>query len=94
MRIDEKYRDEFIEKYSKTFKEYYNNEEIKQGFFKKASKNELKLLLFNKPEYKKLINALALKKDKKAQRQKAFSVRINPSRVSIVLFNKHLVEIG
>lgn len=94
IRIDEQFREEFIDKYQKTFKIYFENGEIQKGFYKKADKRELDLLLNNKTKYGKLINDLAFKQRQKEKRRKLFSVRINPSRVSIVLFGKQIVEIG
>lgn len=93
LRIADNYKEEFIEKYSQTFKAYLENGEINKNFYKKDNKKELDLLLNNKAEYLKYIDKLSIKQKAKEQRQKLFSVRINASRVSVVLFGKHLVEI-
>lgn len=93
-RIDASLRDEFIDKYQKTFKEYFENNEIREGFYKKANKQELNLLLNNKAEYRKFIDNLAIKHEKKEERRKMFSIRINSSRISIVLFGKQILEVG
>lgn len=94
-RIDESFRDEFIERYHDTFKRFYDNGEITRDFYKKKdNKKELNLLLKDKSGYRRYIDAIALKEEKKQNRRKLFSVRINPSRVSIVLFGKQILEIG
>ena len=94
IRIEEKYREEFIDKYQKTFKQYYENGEIKEEFYKKAKKEELLLLLNDKAKYLDFIKNEELRKKQKEKRQKFCSIRINSSRISIVLFGKQIVEIG
>ncbi len=94
IRIDSQYRDEFIELFSKTFCEYYAKGEIREKFYKKINKNEFQMLLNNKQKYRKYIDKLALNYEKKEKRRKNFSIRINLSRVSIVLFGKQIVEFG
>ena len=94
IRIDENFKDEFIDKYQKTFKEYFDNNLIGKGFYKKVKTSEFKMLLENKSEFREYIDKLALKQEKKRERQKMFSVRINLSRISIVLFGKRVLEIG
>jgi len=94
IRIEEKYREEFIDKYQKTFKQYYENGEIKEEFYKKAKKEELLLLLNDKAKYLDFIKNEELRKKQKEKRQKFCSIRINSSRVSVVLFGKQIVEIG
>lgn len=94
VRIDECYKDEFIEKYQQTFKEYVDNNEIQKDFYIKASKIELQMLLNDKKAYKKFIDEITRKHQEKNKRRKLFSIRINSSRVSIVLFGKQIVEIG
>lgn len=42
----------------------------------------------------KVINKQNKKQQEKAKRRKMFSIRINSSRISIVLFGKQIVEIG
>lgn len=93
-RIDKKFRDDFIDKYQKTFKEFWDKNEIKKGFYKKSSKKELKMLLNNKDAYRKFIDDYDLRLQKSLNRRKNFSIRINPSRISIVLFGKQIIEIG
>lgn len=92
IRIDESFRAEFIDKYRQTFKEYIDNNEIGSGFYKKGSRKELSLLLNDKEKYIKLINTLAVKQKRREKRRKMFSVRINTSRASIILFGKQILE--
>lgn len=94
IRIDDCFKDEFIDKYQTTFKEYVENNEIKNEFYIKANKNELQMLLNDKKTYRKLIDEITKKQQEKAKRRKMFSIRINSSRISIVLFGKQIVEIG
>ena len=94
VRIDECYKDEFIDKYQQTFKGYVDNNEIQKDFYIKASKKELQMLLNDKQSYRKLIDEITKKQNEKSKRRKMFSIRINSSRVSIVLFGKQIVEIG
>ena len=94
-RIDESFRDEFIERYHDTFKRFYDNGEITRNFYKKrGNKKELQLLIEDKLGYRNYIDKVALKEDRKQNRRKLFSVRINSSRVSIILFGKQILEIG
>ncbi len=93
-RIDEKYREEFIEEFAETFKKYYENNEIGKDFFKKINKKEFNMLLNDKAGFKKHVDKLVQKAKSKAERRKMFSVNINLSRISIVLFGKHIVEIS
>lgn len=94
IRIEKQFRDEFIEKFQKTFKDYFDKGEIKAGFFKKINKKEFELLLCNKEKYRNLIDSEEIKKAQKEKRQKQFSIRISPSRISIVLFGKQILEIS
>ena len=94
VRIDECYKDEFIDKYQQTFKEYIDNNEIQKDFYIKASKKELQMLLNDEKSYKKFIDEVTRKHQEKNKRRKLFSIRINSSRVSIVLFGRQIVEIG
>ena len=94
IKFDEKYREEFIEKFAETFKKYYENNEIGKDFFKKINKKEFNMLLNDKAGFKKHVDKLVQKAKSKAERRKMFSVNINLSRISIVLFGKHIVEIS
>ncbi len=94
VRIDECYKDEFIEKYQQTFQEYVDNNEIQNDFYIKASKNELQILLNDKKAYRKFIDEVTRKHQEKNKRRKLFSIRINSSRISIVLFGKQIWEIA
>lgn len=94
LRIDEAFLDDFIERFQQEIKKYYDNGDIKNNFYKKVKKEELQLLLNDKEKFKEYIREFAQKQEKKAKRQKLFSVRINTSRVSVVLFGKQILEIG
>lgn len=92
LRIDPSYRKDFIEVFQTTFSEFYKNGEIGKNFYKKVKKSELDLLLKDKTKFETYINKLAIKEEEKNKRRKLFSIRINSSRVSIVLFGKQIVR--
>ncbi len=92
-RIDSSFRNEFIDKFSDTFKEYYMNGEIDENFYKKISKKEFNSLIKNKKNYISKIQSTLDKETIKIKRRKLFSIRINPSRISIVLFGRQVVEV-
>ena len=93
-RIDEQFRPEFIEIFAETFKKYYEADEITNEFYKKVKKSEFELLLSDKIAFFNYINEVVEKENSNNKRRKLFSVRINFSRVSIILFGKQIVEIG
>ncbi len=90
-RLDEVFREKFIDVFAETFSEYYNAGEITKEFFKKINKKEFELLLLDIDKFKKHINKIICKKRKRAERKKMFSIRINLSRISIVLFGKKIL---
>ena len=92
-RIDEQFRDEFIEVFAKTFAEFEKNGDLDKEFYSKVSKKEVKLLLNDRVKFKNLCDRMSKKEVEKVERKKLFSVRINPSRISIVMFGKQIVEI-
>ena len=93
-RIDKQYRDEFINKFQTEFLEFSQNNEITQDFYKKVKPEELSMLLNDKQAFRAYIDNLSVKQQKIEKRQKQFSIRINSSRISIVLFGKQIMEIG
>lgn len=93
-RIDEKYRDSFVEVFSKTFKEYYEAGELKKEFYKKYNQKEIELLVFDKQQFRTHVEKIITQEKNKMKRRKMFSIRINSSRISIMLFGKQIVEIG
>lgn len=92
-RIDEQFRDEFIEVFAKTFAEFEKNGDLDKEFYSKVSKKEVELLLNDRVKFKNLCDRMSKKEVEKVERKKLFSVRINPSRISIVMFGKQIVEI-
>lgn len=93
-RIDEIFVDDFIKVFSETFKKYYLSNEISQDFYKKIHKNEFELLINNKEGFKEYTKKIIEQEKNKTERRKNFSVRINSSRISVVLFGKQLLELG
>ena len=93
-RIDNKFLAEFVDKFSDIFKTYFENNELSQFFYKKYSHKEINLLLNDKKEFCKRIKELVKEDKQKQNRRKNFSLRINSSRVSIVVAGKEIVRIG
>ena len=93
-RIDEQYKDKFIDRFQNEFQEYYRNNEITKVFYKKVKPSILNMLLNDKDSFRKYIDNLVLNEMKKQNRKKNFSIRINSSRISIVLFGKQILEVG
>ncbi len=93
-RIDEKLQNGFIDKFSETFKKYFNMGEIDNVFCQKIDEKEFQMLIFNKEEFKKYIQKKLEKAELNDSRKKLFSVHINSSRISIVLFGKQIAGIG
>lgn len=69
------------------------NGNLDRKFYSKIKKKEIELLLNDKIAYRELIDDLAIQEIMKDKRKKQFSIRINPSRISIVMFGKQIVEI-
>ena len=92
--IDKKYRNNFIDEYQKDFRDFSDKNEITQDFYKKVKPKELEMLLNDKKAFREYIDRLSVKQEQKAKRRKQFSIRINSSRVSVVLFGKQILEIG
>lgn len=92
-RISSDFREEFIRVFSLTFAKFYQAGEISSEFYKKVSKKEFLMLVEDKESFKKHIEKQISKKLKKIERRKNFSIRINSSRISIVLFGKQIMEV-
>ena len=93
-RIDEIFYDEFIEFFSSRFKSLYDSGILKIHFFKRVNIKSFNLLLSDKKKFLELEKERQKKLEKHANRAKQFSIRINSSRISIILFGKQIVKIG
>lgn len=93
-RIDEKYRDAFINVFSDTFKEYYKANELDETFYKKFGRKNIELLISDKQGFRAYVDKLIQEEKTSGTRRKLFSVRINSSRISITLCGKKIMEIG
>ena len=91
-RIDKASRKEFIEQFSKEFYFYFKNKEITQDFYKKVNKKDFGLLLFNKEQFENRTEEIIKKREKRKERNKNFSIRINTSRMSVILFGKQILK--
>ncbi len=92
-RIDPSLREEFIGNFSDTFKIYYENGEIDANFYGKIKKREFLYLIKDKKNFISKIQSKLDKEASKQKRRKLFSIRINPSRISIVLFGRQVIEL-
>ncbi len=94
MRISDEFRQEFVDVFSQTFKEFSEDNDFNLSKFKITDKKDLKLLLNDKQAYIEYIKQRVLKNEQKAKRKKLFSVKISLTRVSIILFGKQIIELG
>ena len=92
-RIDESFRDEFIDKFQKDFQTFSETGELQKEFYELINQEEITMLLNNKGEFRAYIDKLAEKEAQKRAKRKLFSIRINSARVSIILFGKQIVGI-
>ncbi len=93
-RIGDNFKNDFINKFSKTFKQYYENNEIEKEFYKKINKKDFLMLINSAKDFIEYFKKQQIKNEKRRNRRKMFSIRINSSRISIVLFGKQIVGIG
>lgn len=94
LRIDEQYKDAFIDVFSETFRKYYDANEISKEFYKKIKKNYIKMLIEDKKQFRAYVDSIVKQRKNNSKRRKYFSIRINSSRISVVLFGKQIVEIS
>lgn len=90
-RIDKRFRKDFIDQFSQEFADLNKNNNLTERFYKKIGKNIVNNLLENNEQFMKHIDNLIEKDIKRTQRNKNFSIRINSSRISIVLFGKQII---
>lgn len=93
-RMDEAFYLEFIDFFSTRFKAIYNSGILKFHFFKKVNFRTFNYLLNNKQKFLEKEKARQEKLKKHSERAKQFSIRINSSRISVILFGKQIVKIG
>lgn len=94
LRIDETLVNDFVERFSSDFERISKTKQLSEFFFSKINKSEFDKLINDK----KAFLALCMKKRKKSQqrefRKNLFSIHINASRISIVLFNRQILRLG
>ena len=91
-RIDNSNLEKFVEKFAEIFKNYYENNELSQSFYKKYSHKEINLLLNNTKEFCERISNLVEQDEQKTKRRKHFSIHVNSSRVSVVVAGKEIAR--
>ncbi len=94
LRIDEKYVEGFIDEFSQKFKELYDTRVLGEYFFSRNKKKEVLCLINNKQKFYKIYQRHMKKNLLREKRRKLLSVKINPSRVSVVVFGKQILRIG
>ena len=92
-RINQDFRQEFINKISQIFNSYNKNNEINEEFFKKINHREFELLLNNPKKYKSLIDKKIFFANLRNFRKKLITVRFNRSRTYICIFGKTVLEV-
>lgn len=92
-RIDPEFRDQFIEVFADSFEKFHRNGELNGTFFSKVNKKEVHLLINDRKKFRMWCDKEAEKDKKTLNRKKKFSIRINTSRVSIILFGRQIAEI-
>lgn len=93
-RISVKYRKKFIEEFSRIFQGYEQKGELTEKFYNKYSRKEIKMLLNDTKAFRLKIKELCKEEKIKQMRRKIFSIRINSSRLSVVVAGKLRMEIG
>lgn len=91
-RIDKSFKDEFINAFSERFKKINEQNVIGNYFFKKINKKQFNALITNTEDFKKAEKERFEKNLRHSERAKNFSVRINSSRISIILFGKQIIK--
>lgn len=93
LRLDSALAEEYIEYYSKTFKQIYDTENLGDLFFSRCKKKEL-LTLINAPEkyYKKYKTKLIFEKIKRIRKQ-IISVNLTKNKRSVVVMGKELLGV-
>ena len=93
-RISPEFRSSFIERFAKEFTELKANKELTPFIYKKVNKKHLDMLLNSPLKFEELISKLEEKQEKRQKFNKRFSVNINLSRISIVLFGKQVFALN
>ncbi len=92
-RIEKSFREEFLQHFHSTFKDYFEHGELTEDFFKKINKGDTTCLIKNPEKFLKRFEGKLLKGKLNDLRRKLISVKINSSRISISLFGKQIVRV-
>ncbi len=93
IRIDENYREEFVSRFANEFKEFYKNGEITEDFYKNVNKKDFNFLINDKKRFMEKMKKKIKRHELHEKRNKKFSIRINTTRISIVLFGKQVLHL-
>ena len=93
-RIDEKHRFDFIQYFSKTFKESIRKDEIDEKFYQKIPQKKFKLLIEKPEKFQKLLELEMFRENFKQKRKKIISLKLNKKRFSLDVFGKKIIEVG
>ena len=94
LRLDSSLAKDYIDYYSDTFKNIYENESLGELFFSRCNKKELLTLISNKTKYYRTYRFCLFSEGLKKLRKQIISININKKKCSIVLFGKEIVRIG
>lgn len=92
LRLDQSFAKDFIEYFSKKFKELYENKELGELFFSRNKKKELLCLINDKRKFYRYYKRKLIKNKLYWLRKKMISIYISKKRLSLILFGKQVVD--
>lgn len=93
IRIDDKYKLDFVKEFSFCFKQKLQAGEINDEFFKKISKKTFSHLIDNPNEFVRTIKIEILKDRLRDIRKNLISIKLSSSGLDVVLFGKQIIGI-
>lgn len=93
LRIDDKFKLDFVNEFSKSFKEKYEAGELNDEFFKRISSTNFKILIDSPQKFLKVLKTENLKDKIKSIRKNIISVKLNKSGLDVVIFGKKIIGI-
>lgn len=93
-RVADVYRDSFLERFADSFRKFKDAGELDLRFYWKVNYFTFRLLLNDIAAFRRYVDRLVLRSERRIARRKQFSIRIRHNMISIVLFGKQIVKIG
>ena len=90
-RIKDEDKNLFLDRFFEEFSEYYRKGELTPPFVKKVGKKAIENLLRDKEAFGRYIFEIIRKNENLKKRRSLFSLRLNTSRIRLVLFGKELI---